>query len=807
MVIVQDAKFAVRQLRAARAFAVAAITTLAIGIGATAAVYGLLDAVVLRPLPFTQADRVVNLHPARDGIPIPTASGLEFATWRALPRVFGSVAAYAPQTTFTLDRGDLPEVISGTRASADFTRALGLEPELGRTFTAADDVPGAAHVVLLAHGLWVREFRGDRSALGKSLRLNGESYTIIGVMPASFDDVSGGDELIVPLALPSTALLDFKARTLQLVARLEPGVTLAQATSAIDAAEQRLSTQYPMWGRGYTAQVRRYADDLVGNLRSRLFILLGAVSFVFLIACVNVANLLLVRGSGRAREMAIRAALGAARERLLRQMLTESAVLCLIAGMIGVGLAAGIVRGFVALSPPAVPRIGEARVDAPVIAFTFGVSALCSVIVGLFPALRSSSTSIETTLREGGRGTSEGRGRERGRGVLVATEVALAMALLSGAGLLIRTASAIAHVDPGFESANVFTAQVLLPPARYADVASGTRAYRAIRDAIATTPGIRDAAITSSPPLGGAIRAGIGAEGRPMTDGERLIVDMRTISPKYFATLGIRMRSGRDFTSADDANAPKVAIINEALARRLWPGQLAIGKRFEGMDPSHQNFMTVIGVAADVRDASLDQPATPEFYIPIEQMPSVIWSGSQGSLAVVARTATIPASMERPIRRAVATVDPSLPIASATTMESVVRASRATARFNTILLATLGAIALVLATVGVYGVIAYSVSQRAGEIGLRMALGATPAAIAALVVRRGLTPIVFGAAAGGAISLFATRLLREQLYGVAPGDPATLAAIGVLLLAVSLAAALIPTLRAMRIPPVRALTG
>ncbi|HVX38188.1 MAG TPA: ABC transporter permease [Gemmatimonadaceae bacterium] len=806
-VVVQDVTFALRQLRGARSFTIAAVATLAIGVGATAAVYGLLDAVVLRPMPFVQPDRVVNLHPARDGNPIATASGLEFATWRALPGVFTGVAAYAPQQGFILDRGDTPEVVSGTRASADFTRVLGLTPELGRTMMPSEDVPGGPRVVLLAHGLWMRLFHGDRAAIGTPLRLNGESYTVIGVMPPRFDEVSGGDQLIAPLALSSAALLDFKARTLQLVGRLAPGVSLEHASSTIDAAEQRLAAQYPMWGRGYTAQVRRYADDLIGNLRARLFILLGAVSFVFLIACVNVANLLLARGGARAREMAIRAALGAERARLVRQLLTECGVLCAIAGTLGVILAVGIVRGLVAMSPPGVPRVAEARVDGGVVAFTFAVAALCIILVGLLPALRGTSTRLESALREGARGTSDGPTRERGRVVLVAAEVALAMALLTGAGLLLRTAWSIGHVDPGFDSANVLTAQVLLPPARYPDLGSGARAYRAIRDQVASTPGVRVAAITSSAPLGGAIRAGIGAEGHPMTDGERLIVDLRIVSPHYFATLGIRLRAGRDFTTADGASAPNVAIIDEALARRLWPGQTAIGKRIEGMDPSHQHFMTIVGVAAEARDVGLDQAPAAEFYIPIEQMPPAIWHASQGALAIVARTAAAPAAMERPVRRAVAAVDPSLPIASVSTMDALVRSSRAAARFNTMLLTALGAIALVLAAVGVYGVIAYSVSQRTREIGLRMALGATPAAIAMLVVRRGLAPIVVGAAAGALMSLVATRVLREQLYGVAPGDPATIAAIAALLLAVSFAAALIPARRAMRIPPVRALIG
>jgi predicted permease len=401
---------------------------------------------------------------------------------------------------------------------------------------------------------------------------------------------------------------------------------------------------------------------------------------------------------------------------------------------------------------------------------------------------------------------TEARGRGRARGVLVAAEVSLAMALLTGAGLLIRTAWELGHVDPGFDSGHVLTAQVLLPPSHYADLPSAAVAYRAIRDGINRTSGVQAVALTSTLPLGATIRAGIGAEGQPYIDGERLIANLRTVTPGYFATMRMRLLAGRDVATTDDAHAPNVAIINQALARKFWPGQGALGKRMEGMDPSHTHFMTVIGVIADTRDVGLEQLATPEFYIPLEQTPAPVWGGLGGALTIIARTASAPATMERPIRAAVAAVDPSLPIAQVATMDDQVRTSRATARYNTLLLCALGVIALALASVGVYGVIAYSVAQRTREIGLRMALGATPSAIGALVVRQGLAPIVLGAVIGGALSVATTRLLRDQLYGVGPGDPTTIVAIAVLLLVVSLLAACIPTRRAMSVSPVTALT-
>ncbi len=801
----QDTLFGVRQLIIARSFAIAAIVTLAIGIGATAAVFSVVEAVVLRPFPFTDPDRVVDPHPAREGVPVATSSNLEFATWRALPHTFDAVVATVPLQSFTLTHGDAPEVITGTSTTSALTRVLGVTPELGRGFASADDQTGAPHVVILSHRLWARDYNADPSIVGRQVRIDDESYAVIGVMPASLEAVSNGAEIWVPLELSSADLMDFKARRLQLIARLAPGVTIAQAKAAVDASEQTLARQNPLWGSGYTGQVTGYSADIVGNLRARLFILLGAVSFVFLIACVNVANLLLARGTTRVREMSIRVALGAGRQRLLQQLVTESGVLCAVAGAAGIALAFGLVKGIMAASPPGVPRLDQARIDGPVLLCTLVTAALCSFVVGLLPATRASDPALEATLREGGRGAGQGKARDNARRVLVATEFALAMTLLSGAGLLIRTAWEISHVNPGFDSDHVLTAQVVLPQARYPDIASGTQMYRAIREEVARTPGVESAALTSALPLAASVRAGIGPEGRPMIDGERLIAAVRPVTPNYFATMKFHLRAGRDFTETDRVNMPNVAIINETLAKRFWPGQEAVGKRMEGMDPSHQHFMEVIGVIADPRDVGLDQPPEPEFYIPVEQTPPPLWTGMQGSLTIVARTIADPATMERAIRRAVDAVDPSLPIANVATMESLVTTSRATARFNTLLLSILGAIALVLATVGVYGVIAYSASQRTREIGLRMALGATPAAIAALIARVVLAPIAVGAAAGGVLSALTARLLREQLYGVSPGDPATIFAIVGLLLIASSLAACIPTRRAMRISPAIAL--
>jgi len=467
----------------------------------------------------------------------------------------------------------------------------------------------------------------------------------------------------------------------------------------------------------------------------------------------------------------------------------------------------GLVKGLVAASPPGVPRIEQARIDAPVLLATLLVSAMCSVVVGLLPATRAANPAIETVLRESTRGVGQQSAGTRSRATLVAAEVALAMALLTGAALLIRTAWDIGHLDPGFDGDHVLTAQVVLPRARYGDMSTAVQAYHEIRDELDRTTGVRSAALTATLPLAVGARAGIGAEGRPTIDGERFIALVHPVTPNYFRTMKILLVNGRDFEQTDNATNPNVAIINEALARRFWPGQDAVGKRMEGMDPSHQHFMTVIGVVADPRNVSLDRPADAEFYIPLEQVPPPLWSGMQGSISLVVRSAPDPRTMQPAIRRAVDAIDPSLPVANVATMDDLVSTSRAAARFNTLLLSVLAGIALVLASVGVYGVVSYSASQRTREIGLRIALGATPTAIAALIARSALVPVLFGATLGAVLAMLTTGLLRDQLYGVTPHDPATLALIAALLLIVAVVAAYIPTRRATRMSATRALSA
>ncbi len=803
----QDFTFALRQLRRARGFTATATLTLALGIGATAAVFSVLYAVVLHPLPFADADRVVQVQPTRRGVIEEIASGAEFAALRDRRDAFAYVAAASGGGGFTLTGMGAPQLVNGVLVTGDFFRVIGVPPVLGRGFLPSDDVPGAPHVVLMSHRLWTRHFNSDTSVVGRTIRLNDEQYTVIGVMPAAFDATGTDNDLWAPRRLTTQQLTTEGGRWLRLTARLAPGVTLAQATDAARAAIQLVAARTPGASPAMGAVVRRYIDGVVGGFRERLLVLSGAVGFVLLIACVNVANLLLARGTVRSRELAIRAALGAGRGRIVRQLLVESLVLALGGAVLGVIVAFGLVKGLVALAPEDVPRVDQARVNGVVLLFTLGVALVSSVLVGLVPAVRSASPALQSALRDGARGSSAGAAREGLRALLVAAEVALAMTLLVGSGLLIRTAWHLQRVDPGFTASHVMTGRLVLPAVRYADAARTTQTYQQIRDAAAEVPGVQRAALVSAVPLaGGILSTRILPDGKQLPD-EQVDVDIRYASPDYFAVMGMSLLDGRDFARTDDAGAIPVAIVSTSLARALWPGQRAVGKRFDAMrdDRNTPNWMTVVGVVADVHSAGLNLAATPTLYMPFTQTSPGMWRATSRSLVLVARTVPPPETLTRALQAAVMRIDPSLPLVDQSTMEDVLSKSVATTRFNTLLLTTLGVLALALASVGVYSVVGYFVSQRTREIGVRMALGATPGDIWRLVLSRGLRPIVWGALVGSLLSLGTARLLRDQLYGVATQDPATLLMVVATLLGVALVATFVPARRAMRVTPARAL--
>jgi putative ABC transport system permease protein len=812
----QDVTFAVRQLARARSFTAVAVLTLALGVGATAAVFSALYAVVLRPLPFANPDRVVVVQRTLKG-EASSVSPAEFVELRDHATGFQHIAAGLLQNGYTLMQGDVPEMVGGGRVTHDFFKVFGVAPILGRQFDATEDLVGAPHVAMISHRFWISHFNGDGRVIGKSMHLDGEAYTVIGVMPASFDLTKDSEDIWTPLAFTPEDIEHTGAHYLASFGRLRDGVTRIQATDQATRLIQglvarRSDTHGSVTDQG--AALVPYIDEFVGRYRGLFYILLGAVSFVLLIACTNVANLVLAHGTARARELAIRAALGAGRGRLIRQLLTESLVLSAGGALLGVGVAYAILRGVRAISPEGIPRLEQASIDWRVLAFTLALALLCSVIFGLVPALRAAGPSLQGTLRESGRTATGGAGRDHLRGVLVAAEVALAMTLLTGAGLLIHSAWLVQHVSPGFDPRGVLAARIVLPGARYADAGAVTHTYARIRDDAEQTPGVAAAALSSVVPLSGSsMHSSVRRDGMLPQDAPS--ANLRLVSPGYFGTMSIPIRVGRDLTARDDESAPRVIVINEALAHRLWPGiRLAdiLGKRIDAISEKKDvpEYREVVGVVGDLHDAALSKPMDAEFYLPVPQTPPTLWPLIQRSLVLIVRAAN-PAldgmALKKPIQQMVAHVDPALPLADAKTMTDYIKGSLATARFDTILLSMLGAIALTLAIVGVYGVVAYFVTQRTQEIGIRMALGATPKQIWQHVVRRGLSPIVIGVAIGLALSAVTAGVLENQLFGVKTTDPWTFTAVAALLGAVSLVATYVPARRAMRVAPIVALNA
>ena len=811
--IEQDVRFGLRQLARSPAFAATAIATLAIGIAATTTVFSALDAVALRPLPFANPDRVVRLAPARHGVALGAADGVELSAMRSLAHVFAAVGASAGSNGFTLTGGGTPIVVTGSRVTAGYLEVFGVRPLLGRTFTAGDDEPGAAHAVILSHELWGQQFAADSAIVGRGIQLDGERYTVVGVMPESFDLHRYGEKFWVPLRLSTEQLTAYGHRALTLFGRLRAGVTLESAEREVTNAEQRVAAAAPDHPTGATMEVRPYLADFIKDSGRRLFILLGAVGFVLLIACVNVANLLLARGAGRAHELAIRAALGAGRARLVRQLLAESVALAGVSAAVGTGISFAMVRWLATSGPRSVPRLDHARIDATVLAFTVAIALVSSVLVGLLPALRVSSGHLETTLRAGGR---IGRGDSAGwndplRSLFIASEVALALALLTGSGLLLRTAWAEERVQPGFDPVGVVVGRIILPSRTYGTDAVTVDAYERILQATRALPGARAVGLTTIVPLSGrgSAQTSVDAADHPVPEADQPNVDFRLVSTGYFGAMRIPLLAGRDFATTDRAGTTGVAVVSRSLAEKLWPGGSAIGRRIDALatEPGSHHWLEIVGVVDDVHDLALSLPPAPTVYAPFTQTPAPLWPAIQRSLNLVVRAQGSPATLVPAIRAALRSVDASLPLAEARTLAEVVSGSMAVARFNTLLLSVLGAIALTLAAGGVYSVIAYFVAQRRREIGLRIALGARPADVSRFVLRRGLGPVLGGAAAGSVLAVMTTRLLRQQLYGVQPADPGTVVAAVALLTLAAIVAMLFPAWRAMRVAPAEVLTG
>lgn len=801
--VFRDMRYAARVLLRTPGFTVVAVMTLVLGIGANTIIFTFLSAVVLRPLPYPNAERLVQVWETSESQQASqeNVSPHNFADWRDQTASFEQIGAYR-YLAFNVTTDDQPERIVGAGVSATFFRVLGVQPVIGRDFDVEEDSPGKNRVVIVSYGLWQRRFGSNRGLVGQSLTLNGESHTVIGVMPPDFQ-FPESVELWVPLGI-DLSRVERGNHFLSVIGRLRSNATLQTAQSEIDAIARRLGDQFPNTNTGRGASLISLHEQIVGKVRKGLFVLFGGVALLLVVSCVNVANLLLSRATVRQGEMAIRSALGASRLRLVQQCLIETLLLALAGGGLGLLLASWGTGLLVPLIASSVPRSNEIRVNGWVLAFTLGASLLTGILSGLAPALSAVSRNLNESLKDIGRGIT-GR-RERLRDALIVSEIAVALLLLIGAGLLVNSLLRLQQVNPGFERENTLTMQISLPRSRYGEGRLQVAFFQQVLDRMSAIQGVQYIGAVSDLPFSGSRTASsfeIG-ERPPANRGESRTADLRIATPNYFSAMGIPLLEGSDFTDRDDKKARGVAIVNQAMARRYWPSENAIGKRLIVGSPEERAFYgapiwrEIIGVVGDVKHDKLDEETTPEIYLPYPQCPSPRMSvavktlGSSRDLAVAARSA-------------VQTVDPGQPVYNISTMKERVRRSISTRRMNALLLGAFAAVALLLAAVGIYGVVSYSVTQRTREIGIRMALGAQRRDVLKLIVGHGVLLAVAGVGFGSLTALGLTRLMSNLVFGVSTSDPVTFGGVSALLFFVALVACYIPARRATRIDPMTTL--
>ena len=803
----QDLRYGLRMLVKSPGFTVVAILALAIGIGANSAIFSVVNAVLLRPLPYGDPDRLVVVWETNPKLSTPSlrvrneASPANYFDWREQNRVFEQLAAFRWETV-NLTGKDMPEQLVGNRVSGNMFTTLQVKPMLGRVILPEDDKPDGERVVVLSHGLWQRRFGNDPQVIGQSLILNGQSYTVIGVMPPEFEFPNARPALWMPLSLSTEAMQNRRSHYLYTRARLKPGVTLEQAQAEMDTIAARLRQQYPDTNTDRGVRLVPLHADAVEFARPALLVLLGAVGFVLLIACANVANLMLARASARQKEMAIRTALGASRFRVIRQLLTESMLLSLVGGTGGLLLALWGVDLLTASIPSemaaGIPGWTRISLDLWVLVFTLVISILTGILFGLVPALQVSKSDLNETLKEGGRTATGGSGRQRFRGLLVVTEVALALVLLVGAGLMMKSFLRLLEVRPGFDPQNVLTMELVLPRFQYSENKKITAFFTELLRRIGSQPGVEAVgAINYLPMSGSGGTTTLIFEGRPAPPpGQYPEVNARIASPGYFHALRIPVLKGRDFTDRDTEEKPRVVIINETMARLYYPNEDPIGKRVRNSDGT--NPAEIVGVVGDVKHWGLDDNPEAFIYVSHAQV-------ANRGMTLVVRTASDPGNMIAMVRREVSALDKDQPIFNIKTMEERISASSAMRRLPMFLLGIFAVVAMTLAAVGIYGVIAYSVTRRTHEIGVRMALGAQRSDILKLVVRQGMTLVLIGITLGLITSFAVTRVMQKMLFEVSPSDPTTFAGISMLLVAVALIACFIPARRATKVEPIIAL--
>jgi putative ABC transport system permease protein len=802
--LLQDIRYAFRMLAKKPGFTIAAVLAVAIGIGANTAIFSVVNAVLLRSLPYKDPDRltIVQSH-KRDSLRgSGSAAFLDVVDWEKQSQSFEQMAVFRSMG-YTLTGGGEPERITGGRVSADFFPLLGVEAIEGRTFRPEEDQRGAERVIVLGHGLWQRRFGGDLSIIGQSLTLNAEGHTVIGVLPPDFKfpiDVADA-ELWTAVAHDGEILEERGGHYLKVIGRLKPGVSINEAQLEMNEIASRLEQQYPDENTGRIVNLNPMYEHLVGDIRRSLYVLFGAVGLVLLIACSNVANLMLARAATRAKEIAIRTALGASRRRIVRQLLTESLILAIIGGGAGLLLALWGIELLIKLGPRDIPRLNDIAIDGTVLWFTAAASIITGIIFGLAPALKSSKPDLNESLKEGGRGTSESFNRHRLRNLLVVAQMAFTLVLLVGAGLLVKSFLRLQQVNPGFAPANVLTMRVSLP-AMFDEGDKAALFFKQATEQMESLPGVESVgAVTVLPLIGTNSRTSFNIKSRPYPENQEPVAEFRAITPNYFRTMGIPILKGRAFTERDVKGKPGAIIINDIMARSFWPGEdplgqiLSIGVSVSDNEPTEWEIVAVVG---DMKHFSLDSEAVPEMYVPHAQQP---WT----SMTLMARSSSDPTQLAAAMRSQVLSLDRNQPVSDVRTMNEVIARSIAQQRFYMLLLTLFAVMALVLAAVGIFGVMSYSVTERTREIGIRMALGAQTRDVLKYVVGQGMMLTLAGVAIGLVGSFLLTRFMTNMLYEVDAFDPVTFAAISLLLALVALLACYIPARRATKVDPMVAL--
>jgi putative ABC transport system permease protein len=821
--IAQDVRYGLRMMRRSPGFTMVAVLTLALGIGATTAIFSVVDAVLLRPLPFRAPGQLVQLWETERAPGSYPLAGADYIDWRAQNQSFEDMAVYTFQESYIASGAGEPERAAVVETQANFFSMLGVQPMMGRTFLPGEDQEGRNHVALLSYGFWQRDFGGDQSALDKSVSLNGERYDVVGVMPAWYKN-PGGADVWVPIDASAKNLGPRGSHHLQVLGRIKSGITVEQARADLKTVAARLEKQYPGNNSNISAVVVPLREQLVGSSRTQLWVMFGAVTLVLLIACVNVANLLLARSASRTREIAMRAALGAGRSRVIRQLLTESVLLSTCGAIPGIGLAYLCVAWLRSAKGVPVAQPNPIAVEPVVLLFALAVTVATGILFGLMPALRTSRVSLSEVLNSGGRMAPTSTTRERlVRDGLVTVEIALSLLLLAGAGLLMRTFSNLRHVDVGVHADKVLTGTVALPYSRYATLEAQNAFCRQLVDRLDAAPGFHGAAVASELPLQGGQNGYVAIEGRSDGSSAKQLVEWNRVTPDYFRVMGIPLMSGRTLSEADEeattAAAAKIlasmtsdaalkgstmkfelaAVINQTMARTFWPDQDATGKAFITFNGMITN--RVIGIVGDTQPFALGRPPMPQAYFGL----AFALGPNPQPLNVAVLGTGEPATLANTLRSTVQSLDSSLAVFNVATIPEIISSSMTTTTYQTFLLGIFAALALLLAWVGIYGVLSYVVTQRTNEIGIRMALGAGRGNVLWMILRQGLVLTIAGIGVGVAGAYALTRLLGTLLYGVKPTDPATFAAVSVVMAAVAMLACLVPVWRATRVDPMVAL--